>query len=76
MNDDWAIGPGLPSPIYPELTRDLVNAAVVPNDQIRFVLGVCSAYAYGNASTVATVMDRLGLTRNRCRRCLELLRRA
>lgn len=39
----------------------------MPNDQIRSVLAVCSAYAYGNAGTVATVMDRLGLTRNRCR---------
>ncbi|MFZ0383627.1 MAG: lipase family protein [Solirubrobacteraceae bacterium] len=71
MNSDWAIGPGLPSPIYPELSRDLVNAAVLPDDRIRFVLGVCSAYAYGNPSAVATVMDRLGLTRNRVRMISE-----
>jgi hypothetical protein len=71
MKDDSAIGPGLPTPVYPDLTGDLVNAAVVPDEQIRFVLGACSAYAYGDASTVATVMDRLGLTRNRCRMISE-----
>lgn len=71
MNDDSAIGPVLPNPVYPDLTGDLVNASVVPDDQIRFVLGVCSAYAYGDARTVATVMDRLGLTGNRCRMISE-----
>jgi len=71
MNDDSAIGPVLPSPVYPDLTDDLVKASVVPDDQIRFVLGVCSAYAYGDASTVANVMDRLGLTGNRCRMISE-----
>jgi Lipase (class 3) len=71
VNDDSAIGPELPSPVYPDLTGDLVNAAVVPDDRISFVLGACSAYAYGDASTVATVMDRLGLTRNRCRMISE-----
>jgi hypothetical protein len=49
MNDDSAIGPMLPSPGYPELTADLVNPSLRPDDQIRFVLGVCSAYAYGDA---------------------------
>jgi Lipase (class 3) len=43
----------------------------VPDDVIRFVLGVCSAYAYGDAGTVATMMDRLGLTGNRCRMISE-----
>jgi hypothetical protein len=71
MKDDSAIGPVLPRPVYADLTADLVNASVVPDDQIRFVLGACSAYAYGDARTVATIMDRLGLTRNRCRMISE-----
>ena len=71
MNENSAIGPMLPRPVYPDLTGDLVTASVVPDEKIAFVLGVCAAYAYGDASTVATVMDRLGLTGNRCRMISE-----
>lgn len=71
MNEDSAIGPMLPNPVYPDLTEDLVTAIAVPDDKLRFVLGVCSSYAYGDTRTVATVMDRLGLTRNRCRMISE-----
>ena len=71
MKEDFAIGPGLPNPVYPDLAQRLVTTTAVPDDDIRFVLGVCSAYAYGDASTMATIMDRLGLTRNRCRMISE-----
>lgn len=71
MREDSAIGPGLPNPVYPDLERHLIKTTAVPDDIISFVLVVCSAYAYGDASTVATVMDRLGLTRNRCRMISE-----
>src|SRR5436309_1705469 len=71
MKEDWAIGPGLPSPVYSDLVERLVTTSGVPDDDIRFVLAVCAAYAYGDVSTVATIMDRLGLTRNRCRMISE-----
>jgi hypothetical protein len=71
MREGSAIGPGLPNPVYPDLERHLIKTTAVPDDIISFVLVVCSAYAYGDASTVATVMDRLGLTRNRCRMISE-----
>jgi pimeloyl-ACP methyl ester carboxylesterase len=71
MKDESAIGPGLPNPVYPDLARRLITTTAVPDDDIRFVLAVCSSYAYGDATTVATMMDRLGLTRNRCRMISE-----
>lgn len=71
MKDESAIGPGLPNPVYPDLVERLATGSAVPDDVVRFVLAVCSSYAYGNAGTVATIMDRLGLTRNRCRMISE-----
>lgn len=71
MREDFAIGPGLPNPVYPDLAQRLVTTTAVPDDDIRFVLGVCSAYAYGDTNTMATIMDRLGLKRNRCRMISE-----
>ena len=71
MKAESAIGPGLANPVYPDLVQRLVTTTAVPDDDIRFVLAVCSAYAYGDADTVATMMDRLGLTRNRCRMISE-----
>jgi hypothetical protein len=71
MKEESAIGPGLPDPVYPDLGQRLVTTTAVPDPDIRFVLGVCSAYAYGDVDTVATIMDRLGLTRNRCRMISE-----
>lgn len=71
MKDESAIGPGLPNPVWPDLAQRLVATTGVPDDDIRFVLAVCSAYAYGDAATVAAIMDRLGLTRNRCRMISE-----
>jgi len=71
MKDESAIGPGLPNPVYPDLVERLAAVPAVPDDMVRFVLAVCSSYAYGDAGTVATMMDRLGLTRNRCRMISE-----
>jgi hypothetical protein len=71
MKEESAIGPGLPNPVYPGLAERLVTTTAVPDHDIRFVLGVCSSYAYGDVNTVATIMDRLGLTRNRCRMISE-----
>lgn len=72
MQDDSATGPGLATPVYPDLTARLAAATTpVPDEHVRFVLAVCSSYAYGDVATVATIMDRLGLTRNRCRMISE-----
>ena len=60
MQDDSATGPGLANPVYPDLTARLAAATTeVPDDDLRFVLAVCSSYAYGDVTTVATIMDRL-----------------
>ena len=68
MHEDSATGPGLTNPVYPDLVARLASATTpVPDNVVRFVLAVCSSYAYGDVRTVATIMDRLGLTRNRCR---------
>jgi hypothetical protein len=69
-DDDCATGPGL-TPVFPNLVPLLAGAPSVPEATIRFVLAVCSSYAYGEASTVATIMERLGLTANRCRMVSE-----
>jgi hypothetical protein len=71
MKDESAIGPGLPNPVYPDLVDRLATGSTAPDDVVRFVLAVCSSYAYGDVNTVATIMDRLGLTRNRCRMISE-----
>jgi hypothetical protein len=67
MQDESAIGAGLPDPVYGDLPDRLAAARTVPDADIAFVLAVCSGYAYGGAHSVAAIMDRLGLTRNRCR---------
>ena len=71
MRDESAIGAGLPNPVYRDLPGRLATARVVPDADIAFVLAVCSSYAYGDAATVAAIMDRLGLTKNRCRMVSE-----
>ncbi len=71
MRDDSAIGAGLPNPVYRDLTGRLATTRIVPDRDVAFVLAVCSSYAYGDARTVATIMDRLGLTKNRCRMVSE-----
>ena len=71
MKDESVVGPGLSNPVFPDLAERLVATSAVPDDLVRFVLAVCASYAYGAPSTVATVMDRLGLVRNRCRMISE-----
>lgn len=53
-------------PVYPELVEMLVKATKVPDADLRFVMAVCSSYAYGDAATLATIMARLGLEENNC----------
>jgi hypothetical protein len=69
-DDDCATGPGL-TPVFPNLVPLLAGAPSVPEATIRFVLAVCSSYAYGDARSVATIMDRLGMTENRSRMVCE-----
>jgi hypothetical protein len=51
-------------PVYHGLTDRLLTASD-PDDAVRHVLTVCSSYAYGDQTTVAMIMTRLGL--ERCR---------
>lgn len=69
-------GPGSAGfPVYPDLAERLVDGADQPDPDgvIPHALATCSAYAYagfaqrGAPDTVATMMARLGLERNRCR---------
>jgi hypothetical protein len=71
MHGESAIGAGLPNPVYRDLPGRLATARIVPDADIAFVLAVCSSYAYGDAHTVAAIMDRLGLSKNRCRMVSE-----
>lgn len=73
MQDESAIGAGLPNPVYRNLSDRLVASRIVPEADIAFVLAVCSGYAYGDVHAVAAIMDRLGLTRNRCRMISEYI---
>jgi Lipase (class 3) len=73
MRDESAIGSGLPNPVYRDLSARLASTRIVPDADIAFVLAVCSSYAYGDANAVAAIMDRLGLTRNRCRMVSEYI---
>lgn len=52
-------------PVYRELTDRLLTASD-PDDAVRHVLAVCSSYAYGDQTTVAMIMTRLGLEHCRC----------
>jgi len=53
-------------PVYDDLPKLLVARREHPDDDIAFVMAVCASYAYGDASTLATMMTRLGLEQNRC----------
>jgi Lipase (class 3) len=44
----------------------MVKADHPPDDDLRFVMAVCSSYAYGDTATVAMIMARLGLAENHC----------
>jgi hypothetical protein len=53
-------------PVYPDLVDKLVSAETHPDDTIAHVMAVCSAYAYSEVATVATMMARMGLEENHC----------
>src|SRR5262245_47161300 len=54
-------------PVLPSLGDDLVLAADHPVGDIAYALATCSGYAYSDAATVAMMMARMGLFKNRCR---------
>src|SRR5919199_3289111 len=58
-------------PIYDDLAHVLGTPDKHPKDEIAHVLGICSAYAYGEESTVAIMMARMGLEKNHCLRISE-----
>jgi len=53
-------------PVYPDLVDKLVGADTYPDDTVAHVMAVCSAYAYSEVATVATIMARMGLEQNHC----------
>src|SRR5262249_20358123 len=54
-------------PVYPRLVDDLTRAGTGYSRQAAHVCAVLSGWAYSAQETVATMMVRLGLERNRCR---------
>jgi len=53
-------------PVYRDLVKTLATTKALPDETIAYVLGVCSAYAYSDVETVATMMARMGLEENHC----------
>jgi hypothetical protein len=53
-------------PVYPDLVDTLLSAASYPDDDIAYVMAVCSTYAYSDAQTLSTIMARMGLEDNHC----------
>lgn len=53
-------------PVYRDLVKTLVSTETHPDGRIAHVMAVCSAYAYSDIETVATMMARLGLEENHC----------
>ncbi len=53
-------------PVYHDLPDRLARTRAHPDADIGFVMAVCSAYGYGDASTLAMMMTRLGLERSQC----------
>jgi hypothetical protein len=54
-------------PVHHDLVDHLVGVTEQPDDTIAHVLGVCAAYAYADADTVAMMATRLGLPESRVR---------
>lgn len=52
-------------PVHQDLCQRMI-ASTDPDVVVRHTLAVCAGYAYSDAETVATMMARLGLDRNRC----------
>ena len=59
-------------PVYPDLVRELSQPGFVSDDvrQARalHVCAVLSAWSYCDAATLSSIMVRMGLAKNRCRR--------
>ncbi len=53
-------------PVYGDLVEKLAAAETHPDTTIAHVMAVCSAYAYSDVQTVATIMARMGLQENHC----------
>jgi hypothetical protein len=59
-------GPAKPFPIYQDLVGTLAAATIHPDETIAHVMAICSAYAYSDVETVASMMARMGLEENHC----------
>jgi Lipase (class 3) len=55
-------------PVYAGLAEKLAAVKRHPDDTAAHVLATCAGYAYAEEQTVAMMMARLGLERNRCLR--------
>lgn len=53
-------------PVYQNASELLLSARNHPDPDIAFVMVVCASYAYGDTSTLAMMMTRLGLEQNEC----------
>lgn len=53
-------------PVYRDLADRLVSAAAHPDTTVAHALATCSGYSYSDATTVATIMARMGLDGNHC----------
>jgi Lipase (class 3) len=53
-------------PVYPDLLDRLLSGETHPDPTIAHAMAVCSAYAYSDVKTVATMMARMGLEQNHC----------
>lgn len=62
-----------PFPIIDGLANKLANPPPQPDATIARVLATCAGYSYSDLSTVATMMTRLGLPRNRCVQVSEIV---
>jgi hypothetical protein len=58
-------------PVYPDLVRDLCDPGFVSEEERQaralHICAVLSAWAYSDASTLSSIMVRMGLEKNRCR---------
>lgn len=57
--------------VYPGLIETLLEHDGAAHREIAHLLATCSGYAYGDEVTVATMMARMGLPKNRCLRISE-----
>ncbi|HVE85014.1 MAG TPA: lipase family protein [Myxococcales bacterium] len=53
-------------PVYADLPEQLTRIALHPDGTAAHVLATCAGYSYAEEDTVAMMMARLGLEKNRC----------